>query len=145
MRRLLLAIMILPATFDSGESYIEPMWGEAVVDYHLFPKKVVKHQEGATRLLIITEPDWCAPCRRLEPVVADLKKQGYDVHTYSQLQWSRATGKPNNMPTLSQPPAVPTLLFVSPLDNNSVLHYATGYRDLEYITTRLEKVDATPR
>lgn len=146
MKYLLLLAMVLPATYDAGKAYHEPMWGESnVISYYLFPKKEVDHQEGATRLLVITEPGWCAPCRQLEPILRKLKAEGYDIHWYSQEAWLRAKNKPHNLPdqianaTRRRDLPVPTLLFVDPMNENSVLHWATGYRDAKYITTHLKR------
>ena len=146
MKYALLLAMVLPATFDAGEAFYQPMWGNSnVISYYLFPKKEVEAQEGATRLLVISEPDWCGPCRQLEPILQKLKKQGYDIHIYSQQRWLRATGKPNNLPEQianARSPRdlpVPTLLFVDPMNENAVLHWATGVRTEKYITEHLKQ------
>ena len=99
--------------------------------YNLFkveekPEKEVK----ANRLLVITEPTWCPPCRRLDPVLKKLKAEGYDVYEYTQKQWNSAKPKPAGVPNeLSrQKPPVPSLMFVQ-VDSktNKVVKWDTGW------------------
>jgi thiol-disulfide isomerase/thioredoxin len=52
----------------------------------------------STVKLVVTSADWCGPCKKLEPTIAALKKEGYAVekvinntpnHSVPRLQWFR--------------------------------------------------------
>lgn len=96
-----------------------PLAAEGIV-YRLFAtsKAVVEKEEikvKANRLLIVTEPSWCIPCRQLEPHLQQLKKEGYDVHTYTLAQWNKANPKPTDLPKVDEETGrflVPTVMYV---------------------------------
>jgi thiol-disulfide isomerase/thioredoxin len=103
--------------------------GIADVIYNLFASQ---KEEKANRLLVITEPGWCAPCRKLDPVLKQLKKEGYDVYEYTQGQWYKAKPKPAGVPKIvqseGQRPRVPTLLFVkADAKTNKVVRWKRGW------------------
>lgn len=147
---------IVVPTFDDGEAFTnsdELLLGESfttALNYNLWShlpllnKKISK----STRLLVITEPDWCPPCEDLDPILKDLKKQGYDVHRYTQSEWFKAKPKPNGVPGKVEKEGhkvrVPTLLFVRADEKtNTVLHWKRGWMknmdDAKYIKKYLTK------
>ena len=110
------------------------------VSYQLF-------DTSANRLLVISE-DWCFNCKKMAPDLAELKKQGYDVHKYTKMKWKRAKGKPINLPELFKPDpetgktkySVPVILFVrADKETNKVVHWTQGGKDLAYLKRYLTK------
>jgi thiol-disulfide isomerase/thioredoxin len=107
--------------------------------YNLF--KPVKVVEKANRLLVITEPSWCRPCRELDPHLKQLKKEGYDVYEYTLAQWKKAKPKPANLPK-GVSASVPTVLYVVANDKeNKVVRSHNGGKEVtaEYIKRYLTK------
>lgn len=110
------------------------------VSYELFEKQ-------GNRLLVISE-DWCQNCRKMSPDLAELKKQGYNVHKYTKMKWHLAKGKPEKLPELFKPDpktgevkySVPVVLFVkADKEKNEVVHWAQGSKDLTYLKRYLTK------
>jgi thiol-disulfide isomerase/thioredoxin len=107
--------------------------------YNLFGPK--KEANKANRLLVITEPSWCRPCRELDPHLKQLKKEGYSVYEYTLAQWKKAKPKPTNLPEgISD--SVPTVLYVVANDReNKVVRSHNGGKEVtaEYIKRYLTK------
>lgn len=107
--------------------------------YNLFGPK--KEEPKANRLLVITEPSWCAPCRQLDPHLKQLKKEGYQVYEYTLAQWKRAKPKPANLPE-NVSASVPTVLYVVANEKeNKVIRHHKGGKEVtaEYIKRYLTK------
>ncbi len=114
--------------------------------YRLFNTNV----EKANQLLVITE-DWCRPCRELHPHLKQLKKEGYNVHTYTKSEWSKAKGKPSGLPEVLLPDnrgrthySIPVVLYVQARTVNGDWEYEVvrshyGGKDVEYIKRYLTK------
>lgn len=90
----------------------------------------------ADQLLVITEPS-CHWCRELHPHLEQLKKEGYNVRTYTKRQWNRAK-KPSGLPkSLSTGQyGVPVVLYAQA---NEVIRSHYGGKDANYIKRYLAK------
>jgi len=129
-----LLILLFAITFDSGVTHSGPkdiVYGQSNFSYQLFVGKRATPSR-TNRLLVITEVEWCQPCRQLEPVLKELKKQGYDIHEYTQAQWVKAKGKPEGIPQTvideKNRIRVPTLFFVEVDEKtNKIKHWKRGW------------------
>jgi thiol-disulfide isomerase/thioredoxin len=105
---------------------------ESPLIYNLF-SNIVKEVKAAKsnkadRLLVISEPSWCPPCRNLEPHLAQLKKEGYDVYTYTMAEWKKAKPKPGNLPQKVKDGknGVPVVMYVVTNGNKVVRDHQGG-------------------
>jgi len=114
-----------------------------LASYNLFGNSAKPATTKANRLLVISEPSWCPPCRNLEPHLKQLKKEGYDVNTYTVAQWKKAKPKPSNLPeALKGRYGVPFVMYVKTnKKENKVVHNHGGGDTVTaaYIKRRLTK------
>lgn len=78
-------------------------------------------------LLVVTNPEWCKPCERLEPVLERLRKEGYLIETIGIEDYVSHEGLPEVQ-------SVPTLIFH--LHGKSVKVWA-GYHSYRTIKAQL--------
>jgi len=124
-----LAFMCLSSSLVVGIN--SPLPAQTVVVYNLFGDAPIRDEvkESANRLLVISEPSYCQPCRDLEPHLAQLKKEGYDVHVYTAAEWKKAKPKPSNLPkkVKSGKYGVPTVMYVDAHGTkNKVIRHHNG-------------------
>ncbi len=111
---------------------------QAPLNYELAEYELFKDVK-ANRLIVITEPSWCAPCKRLEPHLEELRKKGFEVYTFTTKEWNKAKPKPTNLP---QPKSVPTVMYVLARNKtNRVIKYHGGGNKItaEYMSQFLIK------
>lgn len=68
--------LIYPAP-DEGSS---PFFTQQAVD--LTPKQIRLDGNKGKNYLVMISADWCLPCKRMYPTMAELKKQGYIVYIF---------------------------------------------------------------
>lgn len=101
------------------------MIGLRDVFYGLFGREIQK----GNRMLVVTEPSWCPPCRALDPHLKQLKKEGYDVHEYTLEEWDKAEPKPSNLPPGldKEKFSIPVVMYVVAKDKtNKVVRFHNG-------------------
>lgn len=100
-------------------------------DYGQIFAQVLPATGKAKTLIAISEPSWCTPCRRMEPIFDRLKKNGYTVKVMTKDEYMQ-TSKPQKIHSF------PTMLF---LRGDKTIDRLTGVRSYKSITERLESDD----
>jgi len=146
MKRLLAALCITAALLTAPVVSQEIRVTESPLIYNLF-SSIVREVKAAktnkpTRLLVISEPSWCQPCRELDPHLEQLKKEGYDVHVYTLAEWKKAKPKPGDLPkeVKNGKCGVPTVMYVVVNGNKVVRDHQGGKKvTAKYIKRHLTK------
>jgi len=131
MKRIYGYLAVISFTLSLIVGITLPARAENAFFYRLF------NSVKANQLLVITEPN-CRWCRALYPHLKQLKKEGYNVHTYTRSEWNRAKSKPVSLPKaiLTDRYSIPVVLYVQA---NEVVRSHYGGKNIKYIKRYLTK------
>ena len=108
----------------------------------------VETPEGKADKLVVISASWCTPCRALKPVLAALKKDGYDIEVYdADFDLDKVAERYSNIKRNPDPTkvnewhAVPTIFY---LRGDMIIKRETGYKTSLHIRDTLWKSDADP-
>lgn len=73
--------------------------------------------QTASYLIVVSEPSWCDPCRKLEPKLLSLQKAGYDITIENRLEYRKRKDK-------ERIPGFPVLFFYS--ENDKLMKTKVG-------------------
>lgn len=108
---------------DDVPSEVRTNWES---NWEVLPAIAKSQLRKADKLVVVSEPSWCAPCRQLEPVLRALQKEGYSVEVETIAEYRKR-------PEAVQISGVPTLVFYF---GDQIGQYK-GYHTADWIKQRL--------
>jgi len=119
-----------PAFFQGEVQEVRPDYRQIFSTF--FASEQEQKEEKASTLLVVSNATWCAPCKKLHPILEKLQEQGYDVTIVTPKKYAKRH-KSKKVPI----DKLPTLLFEN--DKGKIILKAVGFKTESYIKKRLKK------